>query len=111
MKLPTLQQLKPIASGFVFGVAIGVWVGLYGVQARYMYSSMINAFGTSFTLSTRAHTRYCNADYDGAREAQKLGFARLSTIQNIARAWNRNAARAQCLQPKAQSPKSSAYQT
>lgn len=67
MKLPTLQQLKPIVSGFVFGAAVGVWVGFYGVQARYMYHDMMNTFGTNFFLSNQAQTQYCNADYDSAR--------------------------------------------
>jgi hypothetical protein len=67
MKLPTLQQLKPIASGFVFGAAIGMWVGFYGVQARLSYHDMLNTFGTNFFLSDQAKTQYCNADYDSAR--------------------------------------------
>jgi hypothetical protein len=69
MKLPTVQQLKPIASGFVFGAAIGVLLGLWGMQAQQLYSGMMNGFGINFTLSSRAHMQYCNADYDGARTA------------------------------------------
>lgn len=79
MKVPTLREVAPVASGFVVGAAIGALVGLYGVRAAHMYSSMMNSMGTNFTLSTRAHTQYCNADYDGARAALLAWLRHLDT--------------------------------